>query len=69
VAAALTANEAYLAAMRKVVPLPRDVAWTATDAHQPERDALASLAEKHAIDGPVERLLAAMETAGLADPA
>jgi 5'-3' exonuclease len=69
VAAALDANRAYLAAMRTVVPLPRDVAWTASGAHQPDRDALAALAEKHAIDGPVERLLAAMEAAGLADPA
>jgi 5'-3' exonuclease len=69
VAAALDANRAYLAAMRTVVPLPRDVAWTASGAHQPDRDALGALAEKHAIDGPVERLLAAMEAAGLADPA
>jgi 5'-3' exonuclease len=66
VAAALDANEAYLAAMRKVVPLPRDVAWTATQAHPPDRDALAALAQRHAIDGPVERLVAAMEAAGLA---
>jgi 5'-3' exonuclease len=66
VAAALDANEAYLAAMRKVVPLPRDVAWTATQAHPPDRDALAALAQRHATDGPVERLVAAMEAAGLA---
>ncbi len=69
VAAALGDSEDYLAAMRKVVPLPRDVAWTASDAHQPDRDDLAALAEKHAIEGPVERLLAAMEAAGLAAPA
>jgi 5'-3' exonuclease len=66
VAAALASNEAYLTAMRTVVPVAGDAGWTATEAHPPDRDALAALAERHAIDGPVERLLAAMETAGLA---
>ncbi len=69
VAAALAANEDYLAAMRTVVPVAGDSDWTATEAHPPDREALATLAKQHAIDGPVERLLAAMETAGLADPA
>ena len=35
----------------------------------PDRDRLATLATANAIEGPVERMLAAMEQAGLADPA
>ena len=68
VAAALADNGPYLAAMRKVVPVASDAAWTATAAHPPDRDALAALAERHALDGPVERLEAAIDAAGLALP-
>jgi 5'-3' exonuclease len=68
VAAALADNGPYLAAMRKVVPVASDAAWTATAAHPPDRDALAALAERHALDGPVERLEVAIDAAGLALP-
>jgi 5'-3' exonuclease len=68
VAAALAGNGPYLAAMRKVVPVASDAAWTATPAHPPDRDTLAALAERHALDGPVERLEAAIDAAGLALP-
>jgi hypothetical protein len=66
VAKALAASEDYLAAMRKVVPVATDAAWTATEPHPPDRDALAELARRHAIDGPVDRLVEAIQTAGLA---
>jgi 5'-3' exonuclease len=65
-AAALAASEDYLTAMRMVVPVATDAAWTATDPHPPDRDALAELAQRHALDGPVGRLVEAMEAAGLA---
>jgi 5'-3' exonuclease len=68
VAAALDANDHYLAAMRKVVPVASDAAWTATPAHPPDHDALAALSERHALGGPIERLEAALEAAGLALP-
>jgi 5'-3' exonuclease len=68
VAAALAANRPYLAAMRKVVPVAGDAAWTATPAHPPDQEALAALAERYALDGPVQRLEAAIDAAGLALP-
>ena len=55
--------------MRKVVPVALDVDYRISDPHPPDRDRLAALAAANAIDGPVERMLAAMEQAGLADPA
>ena len=67
--AALTANAAYIEAMRKVVPVATDVDYRISDPHPPDRDRLAALAAAHAIEGPVTRLLAALERAGLADPA
>jgi hypothetical protein len=33
----------------------------------PDRDLLDQLAERHALRGPIRRLLAAIDTAGLAD--
>jgi 5'-3' exonuclease len=66
VAAALQQSAGYLQAMRRVVALPTDVAYQASDPHQPDRERLAALAERHGIDGPVERLLAALEQTGLA---
>jgi 5'-3' exonuclease len=68
VAAALAASRPYLAAMRKVVPVASDAAWTATPAHPSDREALAALAERYALDGPVQRLEAAIDAAGLALP-
>jgi 5'-3' exonuclease len=68
VAAALAANRTYLEAMRKVVPVASDAAWAATAAHPPDHDALAALAERHNLGGPIERLEAAIDAAGLALP-
>jgi 5'-3' exonuclease len=67
--AALVASADYLAAMRKVAAVATDVDYQISDPHQPNRDRLAALGEAYAIEGPVQRLLAAMEQAGLADPA
>jgi 5'-3' exonuclease len=65
VAAALQQSAGYLQAMRRVVALPTDVAYQASDPHPPDRERLAALAERHGIDGPVDRLLAALEQTGL----
>ena len=67
--AALTASADYIQAMRKVAPVATDVDYRISDPHPPDRDRLAALATANAIEGPVERMLAAMEQAGLADPA
>jgi 5'-3' exonuclease len=67
--AALTASADYIKAMRKVVAVATDVNYRISDPHPPDRERLAALGTAHAIEGPVERMLAAMEQAGLADPA
>jgi 5'-3' exonuclease len=67
--AALTASADYIQAMRKVAAVATDVGYRISDPHPPDRDRLAALGTAHAIEGPVERMLAAMEQAGLADPA
>jgi 5'-3' exonuclease len=67
--AALAASAGYIEAMRKVVPVATDVRYRISEPHPPDRDRLAALATANAIEGPVERMLAAMEQAGLADPA
>jgi 5'-3' exonuclease len=66
---ALTASAGYIEAMRKVVPVATDVHYRISSPHPPDRDRLAALAAANAIEGPVERMLQAMEQAGLADPA
>jgi len=66
VAAALQQSAGYLQAMRRVVPVATGVAYQASDPHPPDRERLAALAERHGIDGPVDRLLAALEQTGLA---
>jgi 5'-3' exonuclease len=68
-AATLAESAAYIEAMRKVAAVATDVDYQLSDPHPPDRDRLAALAEANAIEGPVERMLAAMEQAGLADPA
>jgi 5'-3' exonuclease len=68
-AASLAESAAYIEAMRKVAAVATDVDYQVSDPHPPDRDRLAALAEANAIEGPVERMLAAMEQAGLADPA
>jgi hypothetical protein len=55
--------------MRKVVPVATDVDYRISQRHPPDRERLAALAAAHAIEGPVDRMLAAMEQAGLADKA
>jgi 5'-3' exonuclease len=66
---ALAAAADYIQAMRKVAAVATDVDYRISDPHPPDRDRLAALAAAHAIEGPVERMLAAMEQAGLAEPA
>jgi 5'-3' exonuclease len=68
-AATLASSAQYIDAMRKVVPVATDVDYQVSDPHPPDRERLATLAGANAIEGPVERMLAAMEQAGLADPA
>jgi 5'-3' exonuclease len=64
--AALSASAAYVQAMRKVAAVATDVDYRISDPHPPDRDRLAALASAHAIEGPVDRMLAALEQAGLA---
>jgi 5'-3' exonuclease len=66
VAAALQQSAGYLQAMRRVVPVTTDVAYQASDPRPPDADRLAALADRHGLDGPVKRLLAAVEQTGLA---
>jgi 5'-3' exonuclease len=68
-AATLAGHADYIEAMRKVVPVARDVDYRISEPHPPDRERLAALAAANAIEGPVERMLAAMEQAGLAEPA
>ena len=64
VAAALQQHADYLQAMRRVVPVATDVAYQVSDPHPPDEARLAALAEGHNLDGPVKRLLAALEQTG-----
>jgi 5'-3' exonuclease len=64
VAAALQQHAGYLQAMRRVVPVATDVAYRVSDPHPPDQQRLAALAEGHNLDGPVKRLLAAVEQTG-----
>jgi 5'-3' exonuclease len=66
--AALTASADYVQAMRKVAAVATDVDYRISDPHPPDRDRLAALASANAIEGPVERMLAAMAQAGLSEP-
>jgi 5'-3' exonuclease len=67
--AALTSAADYIQAMRKVAAVATDVHYRISDPHPPDRERLTALGAAHAIESPVERMLAAMEQAGLADPA
>jgi 5'-3' exonuclease len=64
VAAALQQRGDYLQAMRRVVPVAPDVAYQVSEPHPPDEERLAALAEGHNLDGPVKRLLAALEQTG-----
>jgi hypothetical protein len=50
--------------MRRVVPVATDVAYQTSDPHPPDQALLAALAEGHNLDGPVKRLLAALDQTG-----
>ncbi len=65
-AAALGRSLQYLEAMRLVVPVATKLDYEVTAPGPPDRERLDELAERHGLRGPVRRLLAAMETAGLA---
>jgi 5'-3' exonuclease len=51
----------YLSAMRRIVPLRRDVDVSATAPHPPEAERLSAFAEANNVRGPVTRLLRALE--------
>jgi hypothetical protein len=53
--------------MRKVAAVATDVGYRISDPHPPDRERLEALATANAIEGPVERMLAAMEQAGLTE--
>jgi 5'-3' exonuclease len=57
---ALEGAAAYIVAMHEVVPVRRDVDVRVTPAGTPDRERLRALAERHAIDAPVTRMLAAI---------
>ncbi|HEX6492089.1 MAG TPA: 5'-3' exonuclease [Candidatus Dormibacteraeota bacterium] len=57
--ASLEESAAYIAAMREVVPVRRHVDCRVTEPGTPDLDRLRALGERHAIDGPVTRMLAA----------
>jgi 5'-3' exonuclease len=65
-AAALTRSRDYLAAMARIVPVVTDLDYQITPPGSPDPDRLDALAQQHRLAGPVRRLLAAMDTAGLA---
>jgi 5'-3' exonuclease len=65
--AALAASADYIQAMRKVAAVATDVDYRISDPHPPDRERLAALAAANAIEGPVDRLVAALEQAGLAE--
>ena len=67
-AAALERSRDYIQAMRGIVPVATGLAYEASPARPPDRERLAALADRYGLDGPVGRLLAACETAGLAGP-
>jgi 5'-3' exonuclease len=50
----------YIAAMREVVPVRRDVDCRVTEVGTPDVERLRLLGERHAIEGPVTRMLAAL---------
>jgi len=53
----------YLEAMRRVVPVATGLDYEITTGGPPDRDRLERLAERHSLEGPVRRLLAALEQA------
>jgi 5'-3' exonuclease len=64
-AAALERSRDYLAAMRRIVPVTTDLDYQVTAAAPPDRTRLEQLAERHAIESPARRLLAALEAVAL----
>ena len=59
--ASLEESAGYIEAMREVVPVRRHVDCRVTQAGTPDLERLRVLGERHAIDGPVTRMLAALE--------
>jgi len=66
-AAALRAAAGYLEAMRRVVPVATDAPHRLSPLGVPDEPRLDELARHHRIDGPVERLRAALADAALAE--
>lgn len=64
-AAALTQSRDYLAAMARIVPVVTDLDYQITPPAPPDRDRLDALAARHRLAGPIRRLLAAIDAAGL----
>lgn len=57
---AFDAAREYLEAMKRVVPMVRDAAVEQTDAHEPDDEALAALAERHGLGSSPSRLAQAL---------
>jgi 5'-3' exonuclease len=53
----------YLDAMRRIVPVATGIDYQVTAAAPPDRERLGQLAERHGIESPVRRLLAALDRA------
>jgi 5'-3' exonuclease len=64
-ASALERSGPYLAAMRRVVPVAAGIDYQISPAGEPDRRRLEQLAERHNLDGPVQRLLAALAGAAV----
>jgi 5'-3' exonuclease len=60
--AAVRDAQSYLQAMRVVVPVATDAPVAATPPTPPDTAKLAELADRYGIDGPVDRLTAAIAT-------
>jgi 5'-3' exonuclease len=58
--AALEGAEEYIAAMREVVPVRRDLEVRVTPPGRPDLERLRELGERHAIESPVTRMLAVL---------
>jgi 5'-3' exonuclease len=58
--AALEGAEDYIAAMREVVPVRRDLEVRVTPPGRPDLERLRELGERHAIESPVTRMLAVL---------
>jgi 5'-3' exonuclease len=62
---ALGRSAAYIQAMRQVVPVTAAIPFEESRPAPADRERLQDLGRRHAMDGPVSRLLAALDQVGL----